>query len=422
MKKILLLSFILIANLCLYSFTTASSTSFSNSYMQRATGVNAIYWNPANLSNLKTNAESVILPSTFSVYNNALSLDLYNDIVSQESLTVAKKNEILGKIKGSMNFDMNMNVILAGYASKNFGISLGSTVQAHGKVDKNYLKLLFFGNNYNETYTFSKNNNNTEFIVMNDLSLAYGGYSLNKLIPALSKPNIPQIRYGFTSSLLFGGGGGVDKFNGLFKASDDGMVLNQDVTLNYGGGYGFKGLFGLSSDIIKKENQLLSAGITFDNILGYFVNNISCEAREYSIKADTVYFVNMDEDFYSQKDSTYSVKSYKTVLPFKWSIGFLYKINDVSASLDISKFSKVSAFGSDKLNTAIGLEYMFFGHLPLRFGYAFGNDDQPSITSYGLGMKWKYWESGLGIQLFDSFLGQSSKGVSFALQMKFRFS
>lgn len=421
MKKILLSALILMSVILLTAISTASSVPFSNSYMQRSSGVSAIYWNPANLSNMQGNSELQFLPFVFQVSNNALSLQLYNDVVSSDSLSVEKRQEILEDMQGSMNYDMNFNMILFGWATKHFGLSVGSSFLMHGQIDEDYLRLVFFGNEYDQAYTFSKEDNFTQGIGIVDLSMAWGGYSLNSMIPVMKQPYIPEIKYGFTGSLLVGAGGGVDQFNGVFKASDAGLQMNQDLTVKYGGGFGFKGLFGVSADLYKSDEQFLTTGFTLDNLFGHFSNSISCEAQEYKIVADSVYMVNMDEDFFTQTDSTYDAESFETELPMRWSLGFLYKFFDISTSLDFSKYTKTSAFGSDQLDTAFGLEYEVFGHIPLRFGYMIANDSHPSITSYGLGLDWKHWETGLGFQFFDSILGMNSKGTSFAMQMKFRF-
>jgi hypothetical protein len=418
MKKIIII-LIITCIASLYATNTPSSIPYSGSYMQRAKGVDAIYWNPANLPNLETRAEMQILPLSYRIYNNALSIDLYNELMV-DTLSQDLKDKFLNEMDGNLNVNMEFNTILFGYATKGFGLALGSYFTSYAKIDENYLNLILNGNEYDQDYVFSKKNNDMNFLAMQDITVAFGGYKLNKLVPKYLT-NIPDINYGFSVSLLSGASGKMDKFNGLFKASDEGLNLNQDMTINYGGGYGFKGMLGFSSEVFTSKNQSLSMGMTFDNLLGMFSNSISCEAKEFKITADNVYVVNLDDDFYTQQDTTYSIDSFSTDLPMKFAMGFLYQYKDLSASLDISKYSKESAFGSDEMDTAFALEYDILGFMPVQFGHQFGNDSHPSVTSYGLGLRWKYWETGLGFQFYDAFAGQSSKGTSLSLQMKFRF-
>lgn len=418
MKKILLLLIVLSLG-CLYAFNTAGALPFANSYMQRATGVEAIYWNPANLSELPTRVEFMILPITFKVNNNALSLDLYNSVMV-DTLTQELKDKLLNEMDGNLNLNFEFNTILFGYATKHFGLSTGVTAIGYSKIDENYMDLVLNGNTFDEAYHFTKTNNDMNFLVVNDITLAFGGYELNRSIPYLQKFPIPIIRYGMAFSILTGGSGFVDKFNGVFTTSDEGMNMNQDVVVNYGGGYGFKGMLGFASDVYKTQNQLVSVGMTFDNIFGTFNNNMNCEAQEFGITADDVYMVNLDEDFFTQRDTSYSIDSFSTKIPFKFSMGSLYRYRDLSVSLDIAKYSEESAFGSDKMDTSFGLEYNLMGHFPLKLGYTMANDSHPSVNAFGFGTNWKYFETGLSFQVYDSF-GQSSKGASLGMHAKFRF-
>ncbi|HOE91191.1 MAG TPA: hypothetical protein PLV22_04385 [Candidatus Cloacimonadota bacterium] len=418
MKKLLFILVLLCVSM-LYAFSTASSIPFAGSYMQRATGVDAIYWNPANLSNLPTRAEITVLPISYKVYNNALSIDLYNEMMV-DTLSQDLKDKFLSEMNGNLNINMEMNTILFGYATRSFGLSFGTFVNTYAKLDEHYLDLILNGNEYERDYFFTKSNNDASFLAMQDITVAFGGYELNKALPDVMN-FLPSTRYGFAISFLSGASGNIDKFDGLFKASDDGLNLDQQVTLHYGGGFGYKGMFGLSSDLISTKNQTLSAGLTLDNLFGTFNNSISCKAHEANLTAQNVYIVHLNEDFFAEQDTSYSIANFSTDLPLKLSGGLLYKIGNLSASLDFSKYSKESAFGSDLADTSVGIEYELLGFIPLQGGYLFGNDSHPSVSAFGVGLRYKYWDGGLGFQFYDSFGGQSSKGLSFSAQMAFRY-
>jgi hypothetical protein len=147
---------------------------------------------------------------------------------------------------------------------------------------------------------------------------------------------------------------------------------------------------------------------------------MECEAQEFGINADNVYMVNLDEDFFTQQDTSYSIDSFSTKIPTKFSMGVLYSYKNFSVSADIAKYSEESAFGSDLMDTSFGFEYNMLGHFPLKLGYSLENDSHPSVTAFGFGTDWKYFETGLSFQVYDSF-GQSSKGASLGLHAKYRF-
>ncbi|HPM02217.1 MAG TPA: hypothetical protein PK816_08685, partial [Candidatus Cloacimonadota bacterium] len=110
MKKIIII-LIITCIASLYAINTPSSIPYSGSYMQRAKGVDAIYWNPANLPNLETRAEMQILPLSYRIYNNALSIDLYNELMV-DTLSQDLKDKFLNEMDGNLNVNMEFNTIL----------------------------------------------------------------------------------------------------------------------------------------------------------------------------------------------------------------------------------------------------------------------------------------------------------------------
>jgi hypothetical protein len=386
--------------------------------MQRANGVDAIYWNPANLANYNTKSEITILPISFKAYNNAFSIDLYNDLMV-DYLTQDLKDQLLNEMNGNLNINLEFNTILFAYASNNFGLSFGTLFNTYAKIDEQYLELILNGNEYERDYMFTKKDNDVSLLAIQDITLAFGGYSLNYLLPS-SMDYLPKTKYGFSFSFLSGATGQMDEFRGLFRAGDGGMNLDQNTTLHYGGGFGYKAMFGISSELIDAKPYNLSVGMTIDNILGTMKNSISCEAHEFSILAEDVYVAHLDRDFFTEQDTSYTINSFSTELPMKYALGFLLKAGNLSGSLDFAKYSKPSAFGSDLLDTSIGIEYELLDMFPLQAGYMLANDAHPSITAFGFGLRMKYWDGSIGFQLYDS-VGQSSKGTAISAQMKFRF-
>ena len=81
MKKTLLLSLILLIISIGFSYETPASMMYANSYLQRGTGANSIYWNPANLKlNRDYTWDFVTLDFNINLYNNSISLETYDRI------------------------------------------------------------------------------------------------------------------------------------------------------------------------------------------------------------------------------------------------------------------------------------------------------------------------------------------------------
>lgn len=423
MKKIIIICLLSLMSTVLMGITTASSLPFSNSYLQRATGVEANYWNPATLHNLQARHEILFLPFTFRADNNAISLSLYNK-VSGQFLDEQKKNDILDSIDGSVKFGMSVNAIIFGYANRRWALSSATNFFAKGKIDKNYLELLLMGNEYNRSYVFTTENNNFAMLAYQDFTFSYGGILLNKYIPQMKDLDMPDVYMGLGISALVGAANvEMYKFDGVFTASDDGLSLNQKATVRTGSlGTGYKLSWGLSSDVLTiNENQVLSAGLTINNILGTIKWTSNTEKREYIAVIDSVYMNKLDDDIFKDDEIVTKIGDYSTELPLSFKMGLNYRVSDFSFSMDYAQNSKAhNAFSSDP-KLSFGAEYDVVGIMPIQLGYRMPIGDLPSLYSVGLGLRFKYYEFGFGYQSVGALFTDSTKGVAFSGQMKFRF-
>ncbi len=422
--KYILLIIITLSITSLMCITTASSLPFSSSYLQRATGVEANYWNPANLYKLPANNELMFLPFTLRVENNAISLNLYNNVTGQ-FLDDKKKKDILDSIDGSMNVGMNINLITFGYANRSWSLSSATNFIANGKIDENYLELLLMGNEYNRNYIFTKDNNSFAALGYQDLTFSYGNMLINNWIPPMKKLDMPDIYMGMGVSALVGlFNVEMYEFDGVFTASDDGLSLDQRAKVRMGAvGTGYKMSWGLSSDILNyDENHYLSAGIALNNILGTIEWTSKTEIREYIARIDSVYMNQLDQDIFADDEIVTKVDSYTTELPLNFKLGANYRLNDLSLSLDFAKYSEGNPAYNSDTKISFGTEYEILGVIPIQLGYRLANGDLPELYSFGMGLKFRYFECGFGYQSIGAFfLSENTKGIAFSGQMKFRF-
>ncbi|HNV62196.1 MAG TPA: hypothetical protein PKN54_04525, partial [Candidatus Cloacimonas acidaminovorans] len=134
MKKLaLLLLFCLLFLTALNAFNTGKSVFFADSYMLRAKGVEAAYWNPANLQQKKgIDFWIPIMNLGIGINNNSLDLDTYNYVVSRDTLNDIDKQKILNKIDGSLRSALEGNISIVGFAFDN--MSLSSSLHLTGKL------------------------------------------------------------------------------------------------------------------------------------------------------------------------------------------------------------------------------------------------------------------------------------------------
>lgn len=417
MKKIYFIPIIMCLLIStLSAITTPRSIAFSDSYGLRAIGSDALYWNPASLSAKHASLDIPLVNFQFRVDNNGLTIQTYNK-VSGQYLDDELKNEILSGLNGQLGFGCDLHTTILGITFKQIGIGLGVNAAGSGKISEQYLKLLLFGNEEDDEITFNQEHNDAEGIVYSDFTIGYGDLEITKLIPSYAEHNLPPVEFGVSISFLTGiKGFEVSSFNGHFSAGDDGVELMQDVAVNEGTlGYGFKGMFGLKSQVM--DNLLV--GLTFDNLMGHINWNGDNKKHLAHVEVDSVYVSDLEEDIFEPTDTVFTMGSFKTKLPAEMNMSFLYNLKKVSVSLDWKQGFKESFITSSQPRIALGLEYSPISTLPLQIGYSLPNKMEPYRFSYGFGVRSHHFEFGLAVQSSHSVVPCNlSRGVSIALHSR----
>jgi hypothetical protein len=415
MKKLFLLALLLAATLLSATTFTSHSLLFSDSYMLRAKGSEANYWNPALLNE---DVHDFWFPGlNLGIYagNNSLNIDLYNFIVTRDSLTLADKQRIMDAIDERIAFNLGSNIGLLGFTMGNVAFSSSVHVGAGLALDEDYLRLLLYGNgDGSETFEFSNDDNYINAQSYLDLTIGVGDIRLP--LPE----TIPDIDFGFSCSLL----GGIadahsENVHGYLSSNLDGLNFSQDATLmTAAAGYGFKGMLGLYSQPIDN----LYAGITLDNVFGFIKWGMMREKMTFHAEVDSFYAINLDEDFFNYEVTNTTTEPYTTKLPPELRVAAMFKTPQVSISGDyIQGFGK-SVEVSTQPRFSVGAELTPIPLLPIQIGFGSGNDTYPWRVSYGLGLNFKVIEFGIGVQSIESLIpDNSTKGVAVATYFNLRF-
>jgi hypothetical protein len=416
MKKIILLTLLALLCFSLFAVPTAKSLFFADSYMLRANGVEALYWNPAKLAiHQHIDLWLPALNSGIQISNNSLDLDTYNYFVTQDTLSTQDKELILNKIDGSISVDGSASVSVFGITLGNTAISSSAHMYGKGELSKDFLLLAFYGNT-EEEYVFTKANNNASLISYVDLTYGAGDFK----IPFIPE-NYPQIKAGFAASLLAGVQSiDTQEFDLHFSSTmEEGANLHSEVLLRSGvGGMGFKGLLGMYSEI----TPWLEAGITVDNVLGAINWNIANEVRRFSASADSVYISNIEEDIVQTSNEKEKIGSFTTKLGTEMRLAALYKHPIVTVSADWVQGFSESTVSSKVGRLSLGAGFLPVPYLPVSVGISLPNSRHPVKVSYGVGIKSKGNEFNLALQSFDSLVpGYKSKGFSFGVATRIWF-
>ncbi len=414
MKRTLLILLVLVlGSAILVALPTGKSMMFSDGYMLRARGTEALYWNPALLSKSYQDMWLPFLNGGFHVVNNAMDLQAYNDFVGTEYLYEEDKEKFLGRIDKRLTVNTEGHYSIFGFTNGNVAYSAATHFYGNVSLSKKYLQLLLYGNE-DEEYTFHKANNNAAALSFTDFTIGVGDIGIN-----IVKDVTPPIKFGVSGSILIGTAEAHTKeYSGSFASNIDGLNVSQDITFGTAvGGIGYKAMLGLASEPLPN----LSVGLTLDNILGSINWNILTEDRNYSFQIDSLYAANLSDDYFNDSSSTTETGSYTTKLPAELRLASMYHLDSFSVSLDYVQGFDNSVMTSKKGRLAAGVELLALPAFPFHMGIGFGNSEYPWRVSYGFGIQTRAINFGLGFQFFESFVpSYDTKGISISSYMNIR--
>lgn len=414
MKRLLILSLLLLATgSSLLALGTSKAILFADSFMLRAQGTEALYYNPALINPDYTD---VMLPAVnvgFFISNNSLNLDTYNFVMSRDYLSENDKAYLMNRLEPSMEARAEGHVSLFGLTVGNVGLASSFHLYGKGALSREYVRLLLYGNE-DSLYVFDKKDNHASILSFADITFGMGDIN----IPLPENWNT-SFKVGFSGSLLVGlGDAYTHRFEGSFASGFDGLALSQDLEMHTGvGGAGFKALLGAVAEPLPD----LKLGLTLDNILGSIGWGVDTQAYSYSFQADSIYVANLEDDFFQQETTDYDIENYSTKLPLELRLAALYQLGDSSLSADwvLPVDGGITNTGSGELS--VGAEVNPFKHFPIHLGFKFGNSANPASLSLGAGIETSYGDLGLGFQSYDSLIpGPSSKGISIGTYFNFK--
>ncbi len=411
MRTFLIIILIILAA-SVYANNSASAIAFSGSNSLRASGSEVNYWNPANLKYaLYDKGELSLFSGAFGIGNNGFSISRYNEI-NGTFLTNEDKERILKDISKSLKFQTSLHLNVISIAFRNLAISSGVNAFVEGQLSSEYIELILMGNEYDRRYQFSKENNGFNLLSYADLTIGFAPYSFEF--------RDMQFHTGVALSLLSGiANVTTERYDSEFYVSDAGLNLDQTIELKRGmGGFGFKSLLGVRTDIFDD----LSLSFTVDNLFGFITWIDKTESTVIETKIDNVYLASLEEEIIQQKEETSELDNFTTSLPVFTRLGILYRMDEFSFSIDWKQGFTKSVLTEKTPELSFGAEYLPIRYLPLRFGYRPGLGEIPYAVSYGTAFVSNSFELGIGVQSVRAVFPSSySRGVVLGLTSKWRF-
>ncbi len=262
-----------------YGDNQPRAMGMAGSYTAMARGVEAIYWNPANLA-LK-DSPKVVLPLnlgfSFTLENNSWSVADYNQY-NGTFIDDEGKDDLLGDLEeGSLKFntDLGLYLPLVGGAAFPMPWGLSSAVAlnlrfgAEGEVPRDMIELMLRGNQFGGVREAAGKAPGYDIADWDGEGWGLGVFSwamAKPWIPGKLAPHVSQFAVGGTIKVLGGGFGEVLRSDGDFETRIEGANINAYGITRSGFGFGFGldlGAVGVSKD------GRTTASLSLVNLLDY---------------------------------------------------------------------------------------------------------------------------------------------------------
>lgn len=383
--------------------------ALADAYSCMAFGVDAVSFNPANLSyKLPYPVTVKLLGIGGFVANNAFTVDDYN-YFNGRYLTDADKSKFLKAIpdKG-LSVSSLTQLQTLGFSYKQFAFSATVIAGGQSSFARELFEVALFGNELNRAYTFTPASGKAialaEYAVSHGISLPiktpaifhwgvgytlkyFQGYSVYQIDDSLAR-TLTTIAEASAAGSFFsrqakgGGGFGIDigTVLNVKKSRFSLAVQNAYSTLKWDK---------------KAEQTRLSFKLDETNIENVFVENAQIDS------------------LFSTTDTTMATAPFQSTVAPTLRFGFLHPFSRVRVSAEYIRPFEKSALYQTGARLGLGLEYQPLRTVQLRAGLAAGKDFG-FAHSYGVGFLLGVLRWDLAFQLHEGMLPMSSKGMSFA--------
>ncbi len=435
MKKIMAIILVTTAFLQAQS-SDGRSLGTAGIFTSLSRGVEAVYWNPANLA--IENGHTVEL-NFFSINamltNNTFSVNSYNRYFTDEGhggwWSRSDRNDILDLIPDDglyMNYEVGVNLL--GFRYKNFGFAtqMVGSGYINALTNKKPLQILFFGETFDKDYQYS-DHNFVEGELFNALkmSAAYGRtFDLSHYVKDLNRFSA-GIAVNYYMGMMYAKTleSSVDvrriedetagKTKVIYRMLAESKTALPENTFPTGTGLGMD----LGATAEYRENWVFS--FTLQNIFAGLRWDSGTELNRVFV-TDTVYIDDSDDEQEEvSEDTTYAIGGFTTSLPSQMRFSAAYDLfpnltltAEWQQALDRNFRDKVSP------RLGVGVRYYPLPWLPLRSGMRLGGG-YGFLFALGSGVNFKHFAFDISMAMKDSIWPSYSEGILLATGFKFMF-
>jgi len=394
--------------------SNARALGMGGAYTASARGLDAPYWNPANLGLSDGNRYSIgIFSAGAGLKNNSLTLGEYNKY-NGSFLDDQDKAHIMSSVPGdglkleamaelsALNFSVgNFSFVSKGYWASNLNIGhdpLELMLYGNAVVDEISMK-----NTYGEGYGIvdMAASYGRSMIQWEDGELAVGG-SLHYFRGLVYKKIIEAEGMISTTDTGFVGDGHVSL---LSSTGGSGSAIDLGVAIIFDSTWNFSGVWQNSYSRLNWNDETEMRIVSF--------NMEPTTAQGY---ADST----INDSLITGRDTTVAAESFSSDLPSTMKLGLAKSFPGFLISLDWEQALESRPGTGVNPRVAVGVEYKAAEFLPLRAGISTGGR-QGSLYSIGFGLHFGQYRFDIAMANSGSPLPTYTKGAVFALGMGLYF-
>jgi hypothetical protein len=390
--------------------SNARSLAMGGAYTAAARGIEAAYWNPANLGLRDNPSFSMSLLSIgAAISNNSFSKNDY-DLYNGAYLTPPMKTDILGKIPDDgFRVNMDSEIEALGFSWRHWALSFSFESAAAIQLSRAFADVALNGNPLDKTFDFSDSGG--EGFAVSIIGVSYGR--------ALYVPLFRDFAIGATMKYVIGvGHAQVIEAYGVAGTTYDGAYGDARAKIRFAeGGRGIGSDLGIAAAV----NDKWTLGLTLRNWLSTIRWNEHVEIREYAVATDSLTVEAIDESsadsLVNDRKNAIDGSAYSRDLPAELSLGAAYRSGKLLWTADYAQgFSRRPGVSSTP-QLAMGAEYSVVHALPLRVGFSVGGHSGFS-AGLGVGVRAGTFEINFAANSRGGILARSMGGFGLAFGMR----
>ncbi len=381
----------------------ARSLGLAGCYTTLSFGIEAPFWNPANLGLSQNPRFSFNFFSLGSrLANNSFSVKDYNHY-NGKFLNQSDKSKILNSIPSDgFDLDLDLEASFPGFSYGQFAVTTQLSGISTLSVPKTPFELLLFGNKLNQEVILDQGN--SEACAYFSLIFSHGRRAFKiknkEIYVGINLKWIKGIAYQKTIEA---------EGNFITRETEiEGQANFISRQASGGTGYGID--FGLAS--VLSENY--TVGLFILNPLNQIKWNKKAEEKGYSVVVNSLTLANSDDDSVVQEeDYKREIGTFTTHLPAVISAGLSRKTSKLLLTFNWEQGFKDCAGSTKTPRVSGGAEYYLLRWLPLRSGLSLGGKEGFLLAS-GLGIDLGSSHLDFGLSTQKGILPSYGTGISFA--------